>query len=268
MRYQVIPSVLLILSVMLLNCIGEEERTTPKILMMGDSTMADKPLSKSVTDTITGESFEEPFLERGWGQLLPELVAGETKVMNYGRNGRSTRTFIEEGLWTDLYSNIAPGDIVIIQFGHNDGVPTKRSYTIPAQFRLNFVAFVNEVKDAGGYPVLCTPVARRKFEDGELVATHGEYPDIIRSVAKQTHVPLIDMEELTSDWLRAAGEEDSKAFFHKLAAGVSKLYPNGLDDNTHFNEEGARAVAEMFVRDVQRQELTRLTRLFDKLNND
>ena len=135
---------------------------------------------------------------------------------------------------------------------------------MPAQFRLNFVAFVNEVKDAGGYPVLCTPVARRRFdESGNLVPTHGEFPDIIRSVAKQTNVPLIDMEEMTSDWLQNAGEEGSKAFFHKLPAGVSRLYPKGLDDNTHFNEEGARAVAQMFVREVKKQELTHLVRLLN-----
>lgn len=263
MRSKIIPCILLVVSMILINCTGEEEGTA-KILMMGDSTMADKPLVKSVTDTITGETFEEPFLERGWGQLLPELVSEGTEVLNYGRNGRSTRTFIEEGLWTELYGNIAPGDVVIIQFGHNDGVITKRSYTMPAQFRLNFVAFVNEVKDAGGYPVLCTPVARRRFdESGNLVPTHGEFPDIIRSVAKQTNVPLIDMEEMTSDWLQNAGEEGSKAFFHKLPAGVSRLYPKGLDDNTHFNEEGARAVAQMFVREVKKQELTHLVRLLN-----
>lgn len=263
MRSKIISYILLIVSVILINCIGDEEGTA-KILMMGDSTMADKPLIKSVTDTVTGEKFEEPFLERGWGQLLPELVSEKGEVVNYARNGRSTRTFIEEGLWTELYDNIASGDFVIIQFGHNDGVITKKSYTNPTQFRLNFVAFVNEVKDAGGYPVLCTPVARRRFdESGNLVPTHGEYPDIIRSVAKQTNVPLIDMEEMTSDWLQNAGVEGSKAFFHKLPAGVSRLYPNGLDDNTHFNEEGAREVAQMFVREVKKQELTRLVRLLN-----
>jgi lysophospholipase L1-like esterase len=245
-----------------MNCAGNEEGTV-KILMMGDSTMADKPLIKSVTDAITGEKFEEQFLERGWGQLLPELISDKGAVINYARNGRSTRTFIEEGLWTELYSNISPGDIVIIQFGHNDGVITKKSYTNPAQFRLNFVAFVNEIKDAGSYPVLCTPVARRHFdESGNLVPTHGEYPDIIRSVAKQTNVPLIDMEEMTSGWLQNAGVEGSKSFFHKLSPGVSRLYPDGLDDNTHFNEEGAREVAKMFVYEARKQELTNLVRLF------
>src|SRR5690606_37744117 len=124
------------------------------------------------------------------------------------------------------------------------------SYTNPAQFRLNFVALVNEVKAKGAHPILCTPVARRRFDEtGVLQPTHGEYPDIIRSVASQEKVPLIDMEKLTSLWLQKAGVDGSSVYFHKLPPGVSKLYPNGLDDNTHFNEQGAREVAQMFINE-------------------
>lgn len=230
--------------------------------MAGDSTMADKPLVKQVEDSLTGETIEEVFLERGWGQLLPELISEKGQVVNYARNGRSTRTFIEEGLWTELINSTAPGDFVIIQFGHNDGVITKKSYTNPAQFRLNFIAFVNEVKAKGAYPILCTPVARRRFDDkGVLQPTHGEYPDIIRSVAAQEEVPLIDMEALTSQWLQEAGVEGSRQYFHKLPPGVSRLYPKGLDDDTHFNEQGAREVAQMFVNEVKKQKIKQLIQL-------
>ncbi len=250
--------VLLMLSVSLIS----STREPVKILMAGDSTMADKPLSKSGSDTLTGEVFEEINRERGWGQLLPELISEKGKVVNYARNGRSTRTFIEDGLWTELINCTAPGDFVIIQFGHNDGVITKKSYTNPVQFRLNFVAFVNEVKAKGAYPILCTPVARRRFdENGMLVPTHGEYPDIIRSVAKQEDVPLIDMETITSEWLQNAGVEVSNKFFHKLPPGVSRLHPQGLDDNTHFNERGARAVAAFFVQEIKKQQIKELTGL-------
>lgn len=230
--------------------------------MAGDSTMADKPLVKQVEDSLTGETIEEVFLERGWGQLLPELISEKGQVVNYARNGRSTRTFIEEGLWTELINSTAPGDFVIIQFGHNDGVITKKSYTNPAQFRLNFIAFANEVKAKGAYPILCTPVARRRFDDkGVLQPTHGEYPDITRSVAAQEEVPLIDMEALTSQWLQEAGVEGSRQYFHKLPPGVSRLYPKGLDDDTHFNEQGAREVAQMFVNEVKKQKIKQLIQL-------
>lgn len=237
-------------------------REPVKILMAGDSTMADKPLSKSGRDTLTGEVFEEINRERGWGQLLPELISEKGEVVNYARNGRSTRTFIEEGLWTELISNTSPGDVVVIQFGHNDEVITKKSYTNPVQFRLNFVAFVNEVKARGAHPVLCTSVARRKFdENGKLVPTHGDYPEIIRSVAKQEKVPLIDLEKITSAWLQQAGVEGSTKFFHQLPPGVSRLHPDGLEDNTHFNERGARAVAAFFIQEIEKQQVKELTGL-------
>lgn len=234
------------------------------ILMAGDSTMADKVFSKTVKDSITGKVVEIPFLERGWGQLLPEFINGKAIVKNYAKNGRSTRTFVEEGLWTDLISNTQKGDFVIIQFAHNDGAVSKTErYTNPAQFRLNFTAFVSEVKAKGATPILCTPVARRKFDsNGMLVPTHGVYPDIIRSVAKQQKVPLVDMEKLTSDWLLHEGVEASKKYFHKLAPGESPLYPNGLDDNTHFNEAGARIVADMFVKEVEKQRIKKISSLF------
>lgn len=237
--------------------------TSPaKILMAGDSTMADKPLFKQVKDSLTEESIDEAFLERGWGQILPEFISPEGTVINFARNGRSTRTFVEEGLWSVLHDTISPGDIVIIQFGHNDGVITKKSYTNPTQFRLNFVAFVNEVRAKGGYPILCTPVARRKFDNkGVLETTHGDFPDIIREVAKQEEVPLIDMEILTSQWLKESGIEKSKEYFHQLPPRVSRLYPQGLEDNTHFNEKGAREVAQMFVDEVKRQNIKQITNL-------
>lgn len=232
------------------------------IFMAGDSTMADKTLTRSVTDSTTGLKTAYPYLERGWGQLLPEFLNEKALVKNYARNGRSTRTFVEEGLWSDLIKNTQKGDFVIIQFGHNDGVITKKSYTNPAQFRLNFVAFVNEVRAKGATPILCTPVARRKFDaNGVLEKTHGEFPDIIRAVAKQEKVALIDMEVLTSKMLQDAGVEQSNKFFHKFAPGESPFFPEGHDDNTHFNEDGARRVAELFVKEIRKQKLKNLNKL-------
>src|SRR5690554_1022350 len=104
---------LILISLLILSLSGME-REQVKILMAGDSTMADKPLFKSGSDTITGELFEEVNRERGWGQLLPELISDKGQVISYARNGRSTRTFIEEGLWTELIENSSPGDIVEI----------------------------------------------------------------------------------------------------------------------------------------------------------
>ncbi len=234
-----------------------------RVLMAGDSTMADKVLTKTVKDSVTGNEIEVPFLERGWGMMLPNLLNEKAVVKNYAKNGRSTRTFVEEGLWTELINNARKGDVVIIQFGHNDSSISKgERYTNPTQFRLNFTAFVVEVKAKGAMPVLCTPVARRKFNnEGVLEPSHGEYPEIIRSVAKAQDVPLVDMENITSEWLMREGVEGSKKFFHKFPPSVSPLYPKGLDDNTHFNEAGAKEVALMFAGEVKRLKIKRLNSL-------
>lgn len=232
------------------------------VFMAGDSTMANKTLTRTISDTITGESETLPYLERGWGQLLPDLLNDRALVVNEARNGRSSRTFIEEGWWSKIIDNIQKGDFIIIQFAHNDSSLTKNSRTNPVQFRLNFIAFIEEVRMKGATPILCTPVARRRFSDeGRLVPTHGVYPDIIRSVAKDTKTVLIDMEKLTSDWLQEAGVEPSRRFFHQFKPGENRLYPRGLDDNTHFNEEGARRVAELFIDEVKRQRVRSFLKL-------
>lgn len=233
------------------------------VFMAGDSTMADKVLSKSVMDSVTGIKVDEPFMERGWGQLLPEYLSSKALVVNLAQNGRSTRTFVEEGWWSKIIDNLEKGDIVVLQFGHNDSSIAKgERFTNPVQFRLNFIAFVEEIKAKGGVPVLCTPVARRKFNsEGILEPTHGVYPDIIRQVASEKKAVLIDMEKLTSDWLTGLGIEDSKKYFHKYPPGVSKLYPKGLDDNTHYNESGARTVAGFFAEEAKRQKIKSFTKI-------
>lgn len=236
------------------------------IFMAGDSTMADKVLVKEVFDSVAGVKVQENFLERGWGQLLPEFINDKAIVKNMAQNGKSTKSFVEQGLWTQIVDKLQKGDFVILQFGHNDSSLSKgERYTNPVQFRLNFTAFIQEVKAKGAIPVLCTPVARRKFDkDSVLVPTHGVYPDIIRKVAETYKVTMVDMEKLTSHWLKSEGVEKSNQYFHKFPPGVSKLYPKGLDDNTHFNEAGARIVARLFVEGIKAQKSCKLNQYFIK----
>lgn len=226
------------------------------IFMAGDSTMADKPYYRNITDSLSGAVTQEVNLERGWGQFLPELMSDEVIVKNYAKNGRSTKSFRAEGLWGKIMTDLQKGDYVIIQFGHNDSSLTKNSRTTAAEFKANLEKYVDDVKAKGGNPILCTSVARRKFVDRKLVDTHGTYPDILRQVAKDKKVPLVDLQKSTSDLLSAEGERNSKQLFHKLAPGQSVAFPKGLDDNTHFSEKGARAVAELFVKGVKELKIT------------
>ena len=112
--------------------------------------------------------------------------------------------------------------------------------------------FVGEVKARGGYPILLTPVMRRRFDkNGKFYDTHGEYPDIVRSVAREQHVPLIDMHRKSETVIIRYGVEGSRKLFLQLKSGENANYPNGVDDNTHFSPLGAEEMAEIAVEGLR-----------------
>jgi lysophospholipase L1-like esterase len=215
----------------------------PRIYMIGDSTMANKPLNLP---------------ERGWGMALGAFFQEGVTVENHAVNGRSTRSFIDEGRWEKVRTALAPGDFVIIQFAHNDEKkedPVR--YTNPATtFRDNLRRFIAETRARKAIPILATPVARRKFDpSGKLIDTHGLYPDAVRAVAKEKKVPLLDLTQSTATWLQAAGDEPSRRFFMWIEPGMYPEIPYGRKDDTHFVEAGATKVAELAVAEIRRQKL-------------
>ncbi|NDW08705.1 rhamnogalacturonan acetylesterase [Dysgonomonas sp. 520] len=232
------------------------------IFMAGDSTMANKPLFKNVLDSITGDSIPEAFPERGWGQLLPEFFNSDVVIENYAQNGRSSRTFIEQGCWDKIITNVKKGDYVVIQFGHNDSSEKKPDrYTPPADYVTNLSRFVDEVKKKGGNPIICTSVVRRRFDkNGNFQDSHGEYVNLARQVAKEKRVPLIDMYEKSKETLVGLGKENSVGLYLHVKDGENKNFPGGKTDNTHFREEGARTMADLFVQGLKEQKIKGLTK--------
>ena len=215
----------------------------PLVYLAGDSTMAIKQLDLP---------------ERGWGQGLNGLFKDPAMVQNHAVNGRSTKSFINEGRWPRLVAALQPGDFVIIQFGHNDEkVENPNVGTNPAtEFRDNLRRFIKDVRAKQASPILATPVARRKFgKDGKLTPTHGVYPDAIRVVAAEEKVPLLDLEKATSAWLTSVGDEPSKKFFMWIAPGAHPLIPGGRQDDTHVVEAGALHVAELADAQIKEQNL-------------
>jgi DNA sulfur modification protein DndE len=206
----------------------------PVIYMAGDSTMANKPLP------------DNP--ERGWGQLLPEFFTDRIVIENHAMNGRSTRSFIYEGRWDSLMTKLRKGDYVVIQFGHNDEVPTKTErYCTPVEYKYNLTRFVKDVRSKGANPILCTAVQRRKFdENGVFQDTHGDYPGYVRDLAVRLNVPLIDMQKKSEKVIVEKGVEGSKEIFLFIKPGEYKSLPDGREDNTHFSEYGARIMAGLF----------------------
>ncbi len=231
---------LLTISLFLLSASPKKEVTT--IHLVGDSTCAPK--------------LPEKRPETGWGEKFGAFFNDDVAIANYARNGRSTRTFISEGRWDSVMNNVKKGDYVFIQFGHNDQSESKPDrYTPPADFERNLVRFVNETRAKGATPVLLTPVCRRKFQNGSFIDQHGIYPGITRKVAKNLNVQLYDMHTVTMEILVKAGEEESKKLFLQCAPGECPNYPEGIEDNTHFNDYGATVVANALVNAIAQTDL-------------
>ena len=174
-------------------------------------------------------------------------------VDNRAKNGRSTKSFIAEGLWQPVLDNLQEGDYVFIQFGHNDeGKEKVGRYTTPEEFKRNLMRYISETRSKKAIPVLITPVARRSFDStGRIRETHPIYTDAVKEVAQQLHVPLIDLDQKSQTLLQQYGPENSKILYNYLEVGEHPNYPDGRKDDTHFSELGARIMAEIVLAEFR-----------------
>lgn len=229
-----------LLAFILLSFISDNTKLT--IWLVGDSTMSIKAKSA--------------YPETGWGMPFAVFFDSTVTINNVAQNGRSTKSFIEEGRWKNVMDNLHEGDYVLIQFGHNDEVITKKTYSTPEEFSNNLDGFVKDVRSKNATPILITPVSRRTFDSsGNIVDTHVQYAQLVRDVAKNDNVAFIDLDKLSMDFLQQTGAENSIFFFNHLKPGEHPNYPNGKEDDTHFNELGARKMAEIVLHDIQQQQL-------------
>jgi lysophospholipase L1-like esterase len=222
-----------------------EAAPPPLLHLVGDSTMADKPV-------------DPPNPEHGWGQMLPLFFRDPSRIRNHAVNGRSTKSFIDEGRWQKVTEALRPGDFLIIQFGHNDEKSEDPArYAAPdGAYRTNLTRFIRETRAKGATPILATPVARRRWDgSGQLMDTHGAYPEAMRAVAISENVPLLELNRLTTDLERAHGPEGSKKLHLWIEPGVYSRKPEGYKDDTHFSAYGATAVATLAVREMIRLSL-------------
>jgi lysophospholipase L1-like esterase len=217
------------------------------------------PQKKKIKLFIAGDSTAsikdvKAFPENGWGMPFVYFWDSTVTVVNKAKNGRSTSSFQTEGLWKSIMDEASEGDYVFIQFGHNDEVPTKKTATTPEQFKSNLKKFVTETRERKAIPVLLTSMARRKFDStGKIVGTHDEYMKITRAVAKEENAVLFDMDIITQQLYQKFGPENSALLFLQLKPGEHPNHPQGKDDNTHFNEFGARLVAQLVLKEISSQ---------------
>jgi lysophospholipase L1-like esterase len=233
-----------------LTLVGFQGEKPVRLFLIGDSTMADKPLIGTA--------------ERGWGQAFPLFFERGVVVENHARNGRSTKSFIAEGRWQTVLDKLQHGDYVFIQFGHNDEKKedTSRYAEAHTDYKKNLLTFVNDTRAKGATPVILTPVSRREFEDhGILVDTHGDYPVVVRELAAEQNVSLIDIHQSSIQWLKTLGPDGSKKSFVWIKPNLYTANRAGRQDNTHFNETGALKIAGLVADGVRELNLPLSRRL-------
>lgn len=197
-------------------------------------------------DSTAAQKYSDAAPETGWGMALPFFLRKELNVANHAVNGRSSKSFVDEGRLGVVLGAVRPGDLLLIQFAHNDEKdedPTR--YTEPWTTYQDYLRlYVDGARARGARPVLATPVERRRFDAaGDAVPSHGEYPAAMRALARQEGVALLDVQTLSLALWQRLGAEGTKAYFNWTATE---------QDNTHFNPPGAIEVARIVARELSR----------------
>lgn len=237
----------LLIFLLLMNHISvkaQNEDTNEKnitIFMIGNSTMADKP-------------YKDGNPEKGWGQIFPLYFKEGIKIENYAVNGRSTKSFIDEGRWDSVFNKIKPGDYVIIEFGHNDAKKDdpKRFADANTDYKWNLEKFINETREKSGIPILATPIVRRRFDDqGIFYDVHGDYPEVVRELCEKENVLLLDLHKKSEEYIIKLGEERSKEFYLHIDLDEYNSLPNGQTDDTHLSPTGAFRICDFTADEIK-----------------
>ena len=199
----------------------------------------------------TVEDNKPPF--RGWGWALPEYVKEDVRVCNHALSGRSSRSFRAEGLFEPVETDMTAGDLLLIQFGHNDEKEDDRHTDPETSYTDHLWEYCRAARKKGALPVLITPCERRFFTgDGGLMYTHGEYPRAVRVLAEREGIPLCDLLSASRKKYLSLGEAETEKLFVQLAPGEHPDFPDGHNDRTHFNAEGAKAICALVVEEMRK----------------
>ncbi|MFD3837414.1 rhamnogalacturonan acetylesterase [Streptomyces sp. NPDC058642] len=202
-------------------------------------------------DSTAAQKYADAAPETGWGMALPFFLHKDRPVSNHAVNGRSSKSFVDEGRLDVILGAIQPGDFLLIQFAHNDeksADPTR--YTEPWTTYQDYLRlYIDGARARGARPVLATSVERRKFDTaGNAVPTHGDYPASMRALAEEERVALLDIQALSLALWQKLGVEETKTYFNWTATE---------QDNTHFNPPGAIAVARLVAQELLRTRVLR-----------
>lgn len=212
-----------------------------KIFWAGDSTV-------QTNDYTT-------YPQTGIGQVFSLFIKEEYQVCNHAKNGRSTKSFMDEGRLRAIEEQIGAGDFLFIQFGHNDEKkedPTR--YTEPfSSFMENLETYIKVARDHSAYPVLITPLERRCFMDEKHlgIGAHSDYVAAMKQTAEKCNVPLVDLYSMSRMELKKAGEKQSRRWYMYFSQGKYANRPAESKDNTHLRHEGAVLFASLIAKGLK-----------------
>lgn len=226
----------------LLACSFNPPRKKIKLWLIGDSTMCEYTPDRA---PLTG-----------WGMPFAHFFDSTVVTCNRAKGGRSTRTFISENRWQPIADSLQQGDYVFMQFGHNDEAKEEKykdRYTPVPDYKVNLLKFITETKSKKAIPVLITPVTRMNFDkDGNIKETHKEYSAAVWEVGRQTNTAVIDLDARSRELVQQFGKASAGLLYMNLDSLANPHYPAGQKDNTHFNEYGARRMAELVLQEMKK----------------
>lgn len=220
-----------------------------KVFIAGDSTAATKMLEKKP--------------ETGWGEMIPEFFSADVDFVNIALNGRSSKSFIDEGHLQKIIDAISSGDFLFIQFGHNDEKPNTELHTDAfTSYKAYLKKYIEAARKANATPVLLTSIQRLAFDENEKIKdTHGDYPAAMRELAAELNVTLIDMSQKSRIYYEKLGIEKTKKIFLWLNPDEFLNYPEGVQDNTHFCTRGAKEIAALVFEGIMEKNIIPLCQL-------
>lgn len=209
---------------------------------------------------VIGDSTASNVNRRGWADPFADYFdQAKARTVNRARAGRSSRTFITEGLWEKVRAELKPGDYVLIQFSHNDGgAPDKdrargslpglgeesKEFTLPNGSQETVYTFghymremIGETKAAGAFPVVLSLTVRNIWKEGKVERGNGQFSQWSAEIAKSAGVPFLDVTNAIADQYDKLGEAKVKAWFP--------------EDHTHTSPEGADFTASLVVACVK-----------------
>jgi lysophospholipase L1-like esterase len=193
----------------------------PTVYILGDSTVCDQS--------------REPYAS--WGQMLPVFFKPGVAVANHAESGESLKSSANAQRLDKVLSRLKAGDYVFIQFGHND----MKAYDEVA-YKAELRRYVSEIRKKEGTAVVITPMHRRRFDGPTIESTHRGFPDAVRDLAKEEHIPLIDLIAMSRPLYEALGPDGSGVLF-------------APKDGTHHNNYGAYELARCVVEGVRSNKL-------------